>query len=126
MYELIVSLLPILIQVESGGVSNAVGDNGQAIGVLQIHKILVDDVNRIEEEPMFRYQDRKNKTLSCRMAMIYLLHYGKHYENITGKKATAEVLCRIWNGGPIGWKKKATVPYWNKCKKIIDSKGANK
>ena len=33
-------------------------------------------------------------------------------EKETGKKPTDEVLARIWNGGPRGWKKKSTRKYW--------------
>ena len=40
-------LITSLVQVESRGNSNAIGDNGKAIGCLQIHKGVVEDVNRI-------------------------------------------------------------------------------
>ena len=40
-------LIPVLIHVESGGDVNAIGDMGEAVGCLQIHEIMVDDVNRI-------------------------------------------------------------------------------
>jgi hypothetical protein len=35
------------------------------------------------------------------------------------KGASDEVLARIHNGGPKGYKKTATVKYWNKVKKEL-------
>lgn len=119
MTELILSLLPFLAQVESANDPNAIGDNGRAVGILQIHKCVVDDVNRILGADVFKYSDRKNQGLSWRIAGIYLGHYGRHYERLTGKSATHEVLARIWNGGPDGWKKPSTLKYWKRVQKEL-------
>jgi hypothetical protein len=54
------------------------------------------------------------------MTIIYLNHYGKVYEKKTGKKATCEVLSRIHNGGPNGYKNPKTIKYWNKVKAILN------
>ncbi len=51
-------LIPALIEVESGGQSEAVGDGGNAIGVLQIWPIMVQDVNRITGK-RYTLADRK-------------------------------------------------------------------
>lgn len=40
-------LLNALVWVESSRNEKAIGDNGKAVGLLQLHKIYVDDVNRI-------------------------------------------------------------------------------
>ena len=103
-------LLDAIEKVESGGDSSAVGDNGKAVGAYQIHKIYVDDVNRISGKS-FRYIDRKDKAKSRKMATIYLRHYGK------GK--TLIELARIHNGGPKGYKKKCTEKYAEKIKKVL-------
>jgi len=122
MHKLIISLLPILSQVESNNNPDAVGDFGKAIGVLQIHKIVVDDVNRILGGPTFNYISRYDASCSRHIATNYLIYYGKAYEVKTGKKVTAEVLARIWNGGPLGWQKKSTLKYWEKCKHAMNRK----
>ena len=44
---MLASLIAALIFVESGGNPNAVGDQGRAIGVLQVHRAVVADVNRL-------------------------------------------------------------------------------
>ena len=111
MDSLILCLIPLLIQVESGGRSDAVGGNGRAVGVLQIWKITVDDVNRISGKN-YTYADRLNREKSIEMCRISLLHYGKHYEKTTGKKVTMEVLARNWNGNPVnGYKNPKTLKY---------------
>lgn len=110
--------------VESNGNNNAVGDNGKAVGKFQIWKVYVDDVNRIcalKNMPYkFGYEDRKDPAKSVLMVKIYTEYYGAVYELRTGKKATAEVLARIHNGG--GWQgalKPCTTEYWRKVKKQI-------
>jgi hypothetical protein len=54
------------------------------------------------------------------VAVAYLTRWGKHYERRTGRKATLEVLARIWNGGPRGWQKMATGKYWAKVKAVLE------
>jgi len=122
MDKLIMCLIPLLIQVESGGNNSAIGDNGNAVGCLQIWKIVVDDCNRIQKQEVFEYKDRLSRPRSIRMAQIYLDHYGRAYERKTGHTATLEVLARCWNGGPTGYKKASTLKYWHKVEKL-QSKG---
>lgn len=107
-------LLNALIWVESSRNEKAVGDNGKAVGLLQLHKIYVDDVNRILGKKKYSYADRWNPQKSVEMAVVYLKHYGRRYERLTGKKASYEVLARIHNGGPDGWEKNKTSEYWSK------------
>lgn len=106
-------LLEAISWVESKHDPEAVGDNGKAVGAYQIHKEYVDDVNRIYGTG-FTYEDRKDPGTSKRMVRLYLRYYGARYERITGKKATVDILARIHNGGPNGWKKKATIEYADK------------
>ncbi len=105
-------LLNALIVVESNGDPNAVGDNNEAIGVLQIHTEYVDDVNHILGCPKFSYNDRWDTEKSRQMATVYLRHYGK------GK--SIEAMARIHNGGPNGWRKENTVGYWKKVKAELE------
>jgi hypothetical protein len=125
MKALIIALLPILCQVESGNNPAALGDYSgktgeyRAVGVLQIWKIVVDDVNRIQKKEVFTYKDRSDRQKSLRMAEIYLTHYGKHLEK-KGVTVDMEVLSRVWNGGPTGYKKKSTEKYWEKVKKELN------
>jgi len=110
MLETLISiLLPILAQVESNNNPNATGDNGAAVGILQIWPIMVKDVNRISGKA-YTLQDRRSKAKSYEMATIYLKHYGK---------PNAEYLCRLWNAGPDANRQPGTRKYWIKCQQEI-------
>ena len=100
-------LLPAIEQVESGGKSDAVGDGGKAVGILQIHPIMVKDVNRILGEERYTLADRLDPAKSREMFRVYSDHYAK---------GDAEKAARCWNGGPGGHKKSATLAYWGKVK----------
>lgn len=113
------SFLEALISVESGYRVATAGDGGRSVGILQIHKVYVRDVNNILGREFYSYSDRLNPDKSRAMTVIYLKHYGRRYEHKTGKPATLEVLARIHNGGPNGWAKPATEKYWLKVKKAL-------
>lgn len=103
-------LIAALITVESGGRDNAIGDGGRAIGALQIHKSVVVDVNRIAGTS-YTHQQMTNRIAARKVCEIYLTRYA------AGK--TNEEAARIWNGGPNGHRKSATVGYWNKVRKHL-------
>jgi hypothetical protein len=105
------NLISALIIVESSGNDQAIGDQGRAIGCLQIHRAVVLDVNRITGSN-YRHSEMTNRVAARAVCEAYLKHYGK------GK--TTEEQARIWNGGPQGHKKKtATQAYWNKVEKHL-------
>jgi len=105
------NLISALIIVESSGNDLAIGDNGRAIGCLQIHRSVVLDVNRITGSH-YQWQQMTNRVQARAVCEAYLTHYGK------GK--TTEEKARIWNAGPQGHKKKtATQAYWNKVEKHL-------
>lgn len=98
-------LLDAIEWVESEGDANAVGDNSCAVGSFQIHKIYVDDVNRIickhrMRIPTFAYEDRLDREKSRIMATIYLDYWGGTYIDYH----KLEKLSRIHNAGPNGWR----------------------
>jgi hypothetical protein len=104
------NLISAIIAVESSGNDLAIGDGGRAIGPLQIHKVVVLDVNRITGSH-YRHQDMTNRAQARAVCEAYLRHYGR------GK--SLEQQARIWNGGPTGDRKSATEAYWRKVQKAI-------
>ena len=104
------NLITAIIMVESSGNDMAIGDNGKAIGPLQIHKAVVLDVNRITGSH-YRWESMTNRAQARAVCEAYLKHYGKG--------CTTEQLARKWNGGPSGDKKQATEAYWAKVKKHL-------
>ena len=104
-------LIDALVHVESKGVVHVVGDNGKAVGPLQIHKEVVDDVNRAYGTG-YTYGDRKSLWKSREICRKYLLLHG-------GTKASNEKYARIWNGGPNGHRKGSTRGYWVKVRRWL-------
>ena len=103
-------LLDALAVVESNNDCNAVGDKGNAVGILQIWPIMVKDVNRISSKN-YTLKDRYSKQKSYEMCRIFLNYWAKH-NNIGANNSYN--LSRIWNGGPLGHKKKSTIRYGQK------------
>jgi len=122
-------LLAALIAVESGGDVKAVGDNGKAVGCLQIHPVMVHECNRILERKFgphkegafkFKLKHRQWESTSRNMAIIYLRYWGDHYYHKHGEKPGYEVYAKLWNAGPKGYKKDATERYWQKVKREME------
>ena len=104
------NLISALIIVESSNNDLAVGDQGRAIGCLQIHKAVVLDVNRITGSH-YKHSEMTNRVAARAVCEAYLKAYGKG--------ASTEQLARRWNGGPAGDRKSVTEAYWAKVKKNL-------
>jgi hypothetical protein len=104
------ALISALIAVESGGRDGAIGDQGRALGPLQIHKAVVQDVNRFAGTS-YRWEGMTNRADARRVCDLYLGHYAK------GK--SLQDAARIWNGGPSGHTKSATKVYWTKVQRHL-------
>lgn len=104
-------ILPAIESVESGGKADAIGDGGKAVGILQIHTVMVDDCNRIVGYNRWSYSDRTSISASEAMFRTYSEHYSK--------SASLEVIARRWNGGPKGDTKPATLSYWRRVQKHL-------
>lgn len=113
------SLLVALIAVESNGNPDAVGDGGKAIGILQIHAAVVEDVNRVYRTEYVWPRDAKNPTTAKQICELYLRYWMSHHSRKTGQSVSYEMAARIWNGGPTGPTKSATLPYYRKVAKHL-------
>lgn len=107
------SLINAIIKVESNDNVNAIGDNGKAVGCMQIWKVVVDDVNKVSKLK-YNYNDRFNKEKSIEIFKLYINKYATAKR--LGRTPTDEDMARIWNGGPNGFKKAGTKHYWLKVK----------
>jgi len=105
-------LLDAIEQVESGGRTNVVGDNGKAIGPFQIHEVYWIDAIKHDPSIGGSYSDCKDPTYARRIVRAYMDRYAP-------KGASDEVLARIHNGGPKGHRKDATVKYWVKVRRRL-------
>jgi hypothetical protein len=102
------NLITALIAVESSGNDLAIGDQGRAIGCLQIHKAVVLDVNRITGSH-YRHQDMTNRVQARAVCQAYLTHYVT--EKRIGRKPTIADFAKVWNSGPDGFKKTCSDKY---------------
>lgn len=107
-------VLRAMIQVESGGDPEAIGDGGRAIGVLQIHRAYwIDAMKALGRD--WPYEDAKDPVKAVAACRAYCWRYARHYN----RPWTAETIARIHNGGPRGWDKPATIRYYRKVQAAI-------
>lgn len=100
MTNLIWIVISVLVQVESNGDPAAVGDDGRAVGILQMHAIALDEANRLEAIAARRENrqprrwsdtDRYDPAANLDMAFVTLEH---HYRR--GVTDPVDLACR-WN-----------------------------
>ncbi len=107
-------LVDAIHMVESSGRTGPIlGDGGDALGPLQIHRACWQDANLPG-----RYSDCADLEYSKRVFRAYMARYATARR--LGRSVTDQDRARIWNGGPNGYKKKATVAYWNKVKEQMN------
>ena len=121
MNELLLAMMSILVLAEDSSKDN-VKEN--AIGIYQIRPIFVEDVNRINVlmggEILYKHEDARNARIAQQMIFVYLTYYGRQYKLDTGKEPDAFVLGRIYNGGPKGYQKDATLDYGYRCENLYE------
>ena len=104
--------ISVLAQVETNN-QDIVGDNGAAIGPLQIHKAYFKDATQgLMKEVWESCHDRP-------YSRYIVIRYWMRYCPLALKQHNWEVLARVHNGGPLGQHKDATIPYWNKVQALI-------
>ena len=103
--------------VESNNNPGAVGDNGNAIGVYQIWTSYWKDATERSGIGGV-YLDCYKPDYADRVVRAYMARYAT--ERRLGRPVTMEDIARIHNGGPNGYKKNATLKYWEKVKKELN------
>jgi hypothetical protein len=122
-------LIQCLITLESGGDDNAV--NGDAVGCLQLTSVFVDEANRIVEVKFkkkpkkkgwsgashnclyerkvnqYFYDDRYDRELSIRMAMVVLPEWERQFKGRYGK-CTPRDVAGMFRSGFTGYQKDQT------------------
>lgn len=97
--------------VETGGKRGAIiGDNGQALGPLQIHRAYHIDAGVGGD-----YSRCADLDYSRRVVTAYL----QRYAPAAWKSGDVTTLARIHNGGPRGASKPATIRYASKVSRLI-------
>ena len=111
---LITAIMNVLIWVESNNNPSAVGDNGKAIGILQIHKDCVEDINDTYYTVLM-HEDMLSEKLSKEIFVLYLKHGWRVFKKKHHHDPSEEDLVRMWNGGIYkGYSNPATEKYYKK------------
>lgn len=111
-------LILAIIMIESGGDPKAVGDNGLAFGILQIHQAYCIDASQYANKP-WKHEDAFDHLTAIEMFKAYMGRYATPER--LGRDVTAEDIARIHNGGLYGYKRSSTDAYWAKVKaKLIE------
>ena len=113
-------LLAALIAVESSGDPNAIGDNGQAYGCLQLHSAYVQDAAEYARQD-WTHEDAFDPEKAKQIVRAYMARYAT--KKRLGREPTYSDLARMHNGGLNGHKKTATDKYWQKVKKKLEHLG---
>jgi hypothetical protein len=113
-------LFEAIAEVESNKNPKKRNAGEDAVGIVQIRRILVDDVNRVlklqGKAAGYTYNDRWDPAKSREMFDAYLSYYARERHK-KGKRVDYEALAKMWNGGPTGPEKPATQTYWSKVKR---------
>lgn len=104
-------LIKSIIHVETRG-HNVHNDKEDAIGYLQIRPVMINDVNRIIGWDKYKHSDAWDKNKSIEIFMLYQDYYNPEWD--------LERAARIWNGGPSGDRKSATLKYWGKVQENLN------
>jgi uncharacterized protein (TIGR02594 family) len=113
-------LTDALIQVESNGNDNAIGDTNltnKAFGCLQIRLPVCIDVNKRFSTSITPEQMSGNRPLSIDTFEKYMLIYATKQR--IGRAVTDQDRARIWNGGPNGFQRDSTLGYWEKVRHLL-------
>ena len=112
-----IEFIMILATIESNCNPSAVGDNFEALGMLQMHPAYVRDASEFANEN-WKHTSALDELTAIRIFRAYMARYAT--EERLGRPVTYEDIARIHNGGPNGYKKLSTIPYWNKVKCLLE------
>ena len=110
---------------ESSGDISAIGDDGASFGILQIQSKAIWDVNN-EFGTQYTHQDAFIESCAEEIFELYIQIWTCNLKTKEKRPVTEYDIVRIWNGGPRGYKKRSTLGYLSKYKKIKNQNTMNK
>lgn len=112
------NIVEILKQVESLGNNKAIGDNGRAYGILQIHNIYVVEVNQ-RYNTSYTHSDMFQENCAEEVFYLYMQYASERFCNKYNRAPTEEEIVRMHNGGLYrGYRIKATLKYYKRYLKF--------
>lgn len=110
--ETLTALILALFLVEGGGNLHPPDGRYGEVGPLQIRPCVIEDLRRWGYA--YTLEDARDFEKAKQICRIYLTHYATRAR--LGREPTPQDMARIWNGGPDGWRERATLPYWQKVR----------
>lgn len=108
-----------IAEVESANNPAAYCPAENAVGIAQIRPIYIADLNRIVGRDKYCLEDAWDPAKSREMFLLYTGYWIERYR----LPDTPENRARIHNGGPRGYRKDSTIPYWNKVRATLEGQG---
>lgn len=103
-------LFQAIVEVESHGDPDAVGDGGKSRGLAQASRAAWQDGCEALGVH-WDYASGVRDARKCRRIFYaYTSRYGAHSD---------QERARTWNGGPSGNRRKSTLPYWRKVRRAM-------
>jgi hypothetical protein len=115
----LLEIADVLQEIESNNNPKAIGDGGLALGALQIHDVAIQDVNH-NYGTGYTHQDAMDPLISRDVFVLYSTLNIKRYRKRCGNLPNDYDIVRMWNGGPLGYEKDATIPYLLKYKRYLN------
>jgi hypothetical protein len=107
----LLDIADVLKEVETNNDPTAIGDDGKAFGVLQIHEPCVLDVNK-HYGTSYTHEDTKNPDIAEDIFIKYISLGIKLYKQRCKVMPNDYDLVRMWNGGIYrGYEYESTKPY---------------
>jgi len=116
-------LLEAMNKVEASGKKTNVppGDNGTRIGPLQISEPYWKEAAEwLDSQTRVTIQHSWKHCNNWVYSKIIVWAYMNRWASKALMEGNWERIARVHNGGPNGWKKKATIPYWEKISKALN------
>lgn len=112
-----ISFIMLLATIESNCEPSAVGDDLKSIGILQMQEAYVQDAAEFAGEDWV-HMDAIDELTAIKIFRAYMARYAT--EERLGRPVTLEDIARIHNGGPNGYKKLSTIPYYKKVQCLMN------
>jgi len=109
-------ILAALRQVETSGRENSPdGDGGLAIGPYQIHEAYWRDAVEFAPAIGGGYQDCRQREYAEKIIEAFMTRWVPR----PWAEGDAEVIARVHNGGPTGFRNEATLGYWRRVRRYL-------
>ena len=112
--EDVTNIYNVIKYVETNNNPKAVGDDGRAYGIVQIHKVCINDVNK-SFNTEFVHRDAFTEEYAREIFNLYIHKGVKLFRKKYCRDPTEQDIVRMWNGGIYkGYRYRGTIEYYKR------------